>query len=128
MHVYVGKSSNVTYVIISEVHAAVLKIREFSSYRLLCNIILCVLCHTSGLKQLCRNPTAASETQHVHTLGLPADHQTYQAIKNPQECASQSDTNFWEEKNETKHTICSSTSAWDCGRHTDIKLITTQEW
>jgi hypothetical protein len=25
-------------------------------------------------------------------------------------------------------TICWSTSAWYCGRHTDIKLITKQEW
>jgi len=68
LHVYLRKSSHVTYVIISEVHAAVLKIREFSSYGLLCNIILCVLRHISGLKQLCRNPTEASETQHRHTL------------------------------------------------------------
>lgn len=68
MHVYLRKSSHVTDVIISEVHAAVLKIRAFSSYGLLCNIILCLLCHISCLKQLCRNPTDASETQHGHTL------------------------------------------------------------
>jgi hypothetical protein len=68
LHVYLQKSSHITYLIISEVHAAVLKIREFSSYGLLCNIILCALCHISGLKQLCRNPTAASETQHGHKL------------------------------------------------------------
>jgi hypothetical protein len=80
------------YVIISEVHAAVLKIREFSSYGLLCNTILCALCHISGLKQLCRNPTAASETQDGHTLVVPADPQTYQALSNPQERASQNDT------------------------------------
>lgn len=92
MHVYLRKTSHVTCVIISEVRAAVLKIREFSSYRLLRNIILCVLCHTSGLKQLCRNPTAASESQHGHTLVVQADPQTYQAPNNPQERASQNDT------------------------------------
>jgi len=117
LHVYLRKSSHVTYVIISEVHAAVLKIREFSSYRLLCNIILCVLRHISGLKQLSRNPTAASETQHGHTLVVPADPRAYQALNKPQERASQNDTTGWEEKNEIKRTICSSTSPWDCGRY-----------
>lgn len=112
----------------SEVHVAVLKIRGSSSYLLLCNIILCVLCHTSGLKQLCRNPTAAYETQHGHTLVFPTDPQTYHALNNPQERASQNDTKNWEEKKEIKRTICSSTSAWDYERHTDVKIITKQEW
>ena len=68
LRAYLRKSSHVTDVIISEVRAAVLKIRTFSRYGLLCNIIFCLLCHISGLKQLCCNPTDASETQYGHTF------------------------------------------------------------
>jgi len=125
LHAYLRKSSHVADVIISEVHAAVLKIRAFSSYGLLCNIILCLLCHISGLKQLCRNPNDASEIQHDHTFVVQL---ILRLIKLETTLRNAPLKMSWKWKNEIKRTICSSTSGWDCGRPTDIKLITKQEW
>lgn len=129
MRAYLRKSSHVTDVIISEVRAAVLKIRAFSRYGLLCNIIFCLLCHISGLKQLCCNPTDASETQYGHTFVVHLILRLIKLETTLRNAPLKMILRAGKERTKSKRTICSSTSVWDCGRPTDIKLFTKQqEW